>query len=194
MGMTCSLRPVTNGDIDRLLREPRLIESYLGYDSGPSPKPGFFARLFGRGTRAPASAAPPAWEDRAEGDEVDVDKSWHGLHYLFTGTAWEGDAPGCYLVRGGEQIGDVDVGYGPARAVRSTEVVRFAEFLSALDRDELLRRYDSRRMKALRIYPDVWDGDNDGEEFEYLREYHEVLRDFVAAAAERRSGLLVWFS
>jgi hypothetical protein len=35
---------------------------------------------------------------------VDIDKGWHGLHFLFTGTADGGEERACYLVRGGEEI------------------------------------------------------------------------------------------
>jgi uncharacterized protein DUF1877 len=29
----------------------------------------------------------------ANGNELDVDKAWHGLHFLLTGSAWEGSFP-----------------------------------------------------------------------------------------------------
>jgi len=28
-----------------------------------------------------------------EGTRCDLEKSWHGIHYLLTGSAWEGDPP-----------------------------------------------------------------------------------------------------
>jgi hypothetical protein len=37
---------------------------------------------------------------------LDLDKAWQPLHFLLTGTAWEGDEPGCYLVRGGEELAE----------------------------------------------------------------------------------------
>ena len=57
--------------------------------------------------------------------DFDIDKAWHGIHYLLTGTAWEGAAPLNFLVAGGRPVGDVDVGYGPARAFSGAEVVGF---------------------------------------------------------------------
>jgi hypothetical protein len=42
--------------------------------------------------------------------DLDVDKAWHGIHYLLTGTAWEGDPPLDFIVKGGSQVGDVDDG------------------------------------------------------------------------------------
>ena len=36
-------------------------------------------------------------------DELEVDKAWHGLHFLLTGTAWEGDFPLNFIVSGGRR-------------------------------------------------------------------------------------------
>src|SRR5215203_4027303 len=55
-------------------------------------------------------------------EEIDLDKSWHGIHYLLTKTAWAGEPPLSFLVLGGAEVGDIDVGYGTARAFRSDEV------------------------------------------------------------------------
>jgi hypothetical protein len=51
-------------------------------------------RLFrrGRAETATPEAATPLVLSEGEGDVVDLDKTWHGIHYLLTGTAWEGDA------------------------------------------------------------------------------------------------------
>ncbi|NUR82053.1 MAG: DUF1877 family protein [Terrabacter sp.] len=47
---------------------------------------------------------------------LDLDKSWHGIHFLLTGTDWSagdaGAAGGAIL--GGRPVGEDD-GYGPAR-------------------------------------------------------------------------------
>jgi hypothetical protein len=85
---------------------------------------------------------------------IDIDKGWHGLHFLFTGTADSGDEPGCYLVRGGEDLDDE----GQARALRPAQVRRFDEYLSMLNPAELTRRYDPARVaQQLEIYPDaIW--------------------------------------
>jgi hypothetical protein len=204
MGMICFLRSVSEGDLGRLLREPDLIHVFLHGEeefAAPAPEParGFFARLFGRATAPPDASAPalptapaPAWSPRTDGDEVDLDKAWHALHYFFTGTPWEADEPGGYLLEGGEPIGDVDVGYGPARALRPPQVERFAKFLEAFDREDLLDRYDPPRMKALDIYPNTWGDAEDLDEFEYLWASFKVLREFTAAAARRKDGVVLY--
>ncbi|MER7284053.1 DUF1877 family protein [Dactylosporangium sp. NPDC000244] len=48
--------------------------------------------------------------------ELDLDKSWHGIHFLLTGTAWEvGDGAGAAVLGGGE-IGEAHPRPGRARA------------------------------------------------------------------------------
>ncbi len=33
-------------------------------------------------------------------EEIEIDKSWHVIHYLLCGSVWEGDQPGSYLLTG----------------------------------------------------------------------------------------------
>src|SRR5688572_4637046 len=80
-----------------------------------------------------------AYEDRRS-DFVDVDKAWHCLHFLLTGTAWEGDPPLNFIVAGGSEVGDEDVGYGPARGFSSPEVRAIADALDGIDHTVLARR------------------------------------------------------
>ncbi len=54
-----------------------------------------------------------------ECDMMDIDKAWHGLHFIFTGSDWSGGFPEGFLVTCGKAVGDVDVGYGPARFLTS---------------------------------------------------------------------------
>jgi hypothetical protein len=44
-----------------------------------------------------------------------LEKAWHGLHYLLTGTAWETDGPAAFIVAGGREIEGSNGGYGAAR-------------------------------------------------------------------------------
>ena len=78
----------------------------------------FFTRLIGgKSARAAAADAVPIVLADDEGSVADLDKAWHGLHYLFTGTDEGGNSPLDFLAVGGEEIGTIEVGYGPARAL-----------------------------------------------------------------------------
>jgi len=89
-------------------------------------------------------------------NSLDLDKAWHGIYFLLTGT--DGDAP---LPAGqmfqGKAISD-DWGYGPAKLLSKLDVKKFAKFLENLDEAEFKRRFDFERMQSLEIYPAaIWE-------------------------------------
>ena len=131
-----------------------------------------------------------------ERTSTDLDKAWHGVHWLLTGSADGGDEPLCYLLAGGEQVGDVDVGYGSARALTSKQVASWDSALAQVSREELARRFDPKAMLAAGIYPQIWARSIKGEDdtLDYLLQAYGGFRDFVAAARKERSGLLVYLS
>ncbi|MBK6694577.1 MAG: YfbM family protein [Myxococcales bacterium] len=127
--------------------------------------------------------------------DLDVDKAWHGLHYLFTGTAWEGSAPLNFLVAGGRPVGDVDVGYGPARAFLNAEVRELVGALAPLTPEVLAERFNPAAMTHLEIYPDVWSRDAERDEnLKYLLGYFVDLKEFIEGGAKSGEGLLVFLT
>ena len=126
--------------------------------------------------------------------ELDLDKAWHGLHFMLTGEAWEGPEPLCYLLSGGEQIGDEedhDVGYGPARCLSPQQVKAFSTVLSAMTEEEFGGRYNSRKMMALELYPRGWQ-EEPAEMRTWLVQSFIHLRQFAQDVARRDKALLVW--
>ncbi len=127
---------------------------------------------------------------------VDADKAWHILHFLLTGTAWEGEAPLNFIVRGGQEIGEEDVGYGPARALLPAAVVTLDAALEALPTAALAERYDPAQMATLEIYgasrhpQDV----PSSEEVQWFTATYEEVRALVREGAKTGRGLLVWVS
>ena len=122
-------------------------------------------------------------------ERVDLDKAWHGIHYLLTGTVWEiGDGLGAAIL-GGEPLEERG-GY-PPRLLDPETVRTVAQALAAVDVDMLRARYDPAAMTAAAIYPDIWDeGD---EAFDtYLAPHFLALRRFYqAAAADGQAALIV---
>ena len=57
------------------------------------------------------------YKEDFENNLLDVDKSWHAIHFVLTGQVW--DAPDdellSHVVMGGQPLEDMDMGYGPAR-------------------------------------------------------------------------------
>jgi hypothetical protein len=134
--------------------------------------------------------------DRGPDSFVDVDKAWHCLHFLLTGTAWDGEPPLNFVAGGGTPVGDEDVGYGPARAFPSAELRSIADALDRIDRDDLSRRFDGARMDALEIYPNVGSWNEVDPESDDSFGYFSGAFDAVKALAQKgRSvglGLVVW--
>jgi hypothetical protein len=140
-----------------------------------------------------ANATDGAGATRGDQPPLDLHKSWHVLHYLFTGSDWQGRAPASTLLTGGRETGE-DLGYGPARIVSAVDTSAFARFLEELSVDELERRIDLAAMSQLNIYG-VSDGSDDTDRDELIEElehYFPRLQSYVADAASRSHGMAIW--
>lgn len=130
-----------------------------------------------------------------EGDDVGLDKAWHAIHYLLTGTAWDGDPPLDLLVTGGTPVGDVDVGYGPARALTAAEVAEAHRALDGLSDEELRGRFDPAAMTDADIYPSIWDrAPEEDDVLGYVMGHLAELRAFLARAAGAGMGAVISLS
>lgn len=106
---------------------------------------------------------------------VHLEKAWHGLHYLLTGSASEGDLPLAFLLQGGEEIGEDD-GYGPPRLFSHEQVRELDAALSPISDDELWNRFDPAQMSAEGVYPSCWDEPEEELRKEYLFYFHEIKK------------------
>jgi hypothetical protein len=208
MGMIVSLSSLRDATIGRLLADPPLVwqvivpddpEAYqrARREADDRARPGFFSRLFGARTQADAPSKPPAALELTdgEGDLGDLDKSWHGIHYLLTGTAGESGTLLEFLVAGGTTVGDEDMAYGPPRVFTSAETRAIAAALAAVTDEDLRSRFSPEAMMRAEIYPEIWDRDpEDDDTLGYLMEYVAVLRDAMTAVTSRGHGLLVVLS
>jgi Domain of unknown function (DUF1877) len=203
--MIGNFRLASDEEINALLAEPSRIFEFLYGDEyaecavSVTRRPngrGFFQRLFGATEIVSLAAADePSRAALDPADELDVDKAWHGLHFLFTGDAWSGEPPLGFIVAGGTEVGDEDVGYGSARAFTSAEVREISAALDRITGDELARRFDPAQMMNLGIYPEIWDRDPaDDDTLAYLLEYFDLLKDFVGRGARSGQGMLVYIN
>ena len=136
---------------------------------------------------------PPLPLSAIEKARCDLDKAWHGLHYLLTKSEDEGDPPLNFLVAGGTLVGEIDVGYGPARVLTSSEVAELNAALNLTTREYLASRFDPEDMMERDIYPSIWDSDTaEDDALEYCLENFDGLKKFVADAAAHRLGLVIW--
>lgn len=196
MSMILGLRQATDETIEKLWKDPRQILPYFGFDlSDPHQPKSIWQRLFGaRGSdEKPTPVATISLDQGAE--EIDLDKAWHALHFLYTGSEWEGPPPESFLLNGGQTIGDVDVGYGPARALTSSEVARANDFLKIFDLQRLAAAYDPKKLSEADIYPDIWNREVGNDDvLAYVCEYHEILRTFLQQTVDKSMGLVISIS
>lgn len=121
---------------------------------------------------------------------TDIDKTWHGIHFLLTNSAWEGDEPLCFLVFGGEFISEVS---DWTRVLRPDQVAAFDEALQQISTDDLRWRYDAPQMMQEEIYPEIWDRDPKvSDPLDYLVSYFDELKRFVRRAHRNNQGLLIY--
>jgi len=131
---------------------------------------------------------------KSEQPALNLHKSWHVLHYLFTGRAWDGPLPAAALLSGGREVGE-DLGYGPARTLTPQETKAFAQFLNGQSAPALTKRIDMTAMQRLGIYCAEDDDDGSRDELaEDVAHYLPQLQSYVGDAAKKGHGLLIWMS
>jgi hypothetical protein len=113
------------------------------------------------------------------------------VHYVLSGDVWSGSGPLAFVLAGGAEVGDVDVGYGPVRVFRSPDVAEIAAALGALDLASLRAAADPSDFAANDIYPDIWDEDDD-DCLGYIFSYLADLRAFVVRTRDARKGMLTY--
>jgi hypothetical protein len=202
MGMVLGLTQLDDRTIERLVADPPLVWLVVAGDDREQyerarqeerrlQKPGFIARLFGAAPPPPQPDASPFALGDGEGKAIDVDKSWHGMHYLLTRSGEAGSPPLDFLLGGGRTVGDEDVGYGPAWVFTAAETRGIAAAVASVSDEELRARYDPSAMDAADVYPSrIWVRDGD-EALDYVMEYIAMLRGTLAEAVEMNRGLML---
>jgi len=199
MSMICMYRTLTTdearqarGDEDYLMSltapEVDAVSMEMARKAMARMPSGIRTLLQAGGARMPALGDEPV--ESGGGPVLDIHKSWHGLHWLLCGEAWDGPEPLKHVVLGGEEIGD-DMGYGPARLVNAATVRAVAEALAGIGHDTLEQRYDATAMAAAQIYS--FDPDDADWRDDFLDAFDRVKQLF-SDAADRGHSILVWLT
>jgi len=117
---------------------------------------------------------------------LSLEKSWHTLHYLLTGSAGEASSPLGNAILGGAEIGP-DVGYGPARFLEPSQVREVAAALAKISRDELSSRFDLKAMTAAKIY-----ACKDSSDLALALDYFDQLVGYYQDAATCDNAMLLY--
>lgn len=195
MSMIFNLRLATDAEIAALLEHPGAIERWLyGEEEFPPDDTKPIWKFW-----KSSAQQPPSISDQFGAQETDLDKAWHGLHYAFSGCSDEsGTFPSNFML-GGRPIGDVDVGYGPARCFGSEEVRQIDSFLRQFPPKRLAETVTAASIIEADLYP--FSGGNAeeveatlDEDLDYLSEYFVIMAEFVASAVRERAGLIVYLN
>jgi hypothetical protein len=160
--MIGNVRPASDAEIERLLAEPGAITRFL----------------YGA--------------ESAKRERLDLDKAWHAIHFVLNGTRLGGDPPLDFLVSEGTPIGDVDVGFGPARALSSDAVRHLADALEPIEPREFEQRVNLHQLEEMAIYPGGWQ--RDGLDVNYVVNNYRALRDLIGRAARDGLGLILYIN
>ena len=164
MSMIGNLAEVTPAQLQKLREEPATVQEFIYADKGDRPV-----------------------------THLDLDKAWHGIHFLLTGDAFGGEGPEALAVLGGNAFGE-DVGYGPTRYLVPEEVKAVADVLSTITRGPLHQRYVPETFEAADIYPTgIWENE-DEQAFEWLMLCYEEVKAFYKHAADNGNAVLLYIN
>lgn len=126
---------------------------------------------------------------------LDIDKSWHAIHFTLTGCAYGGEEGDILsnLVFGGEPINEKDMGCGPARLFTKEKTAQLSEALKKWDKTAFCKNFNVADMLEHDIYP-VMSGEDDADFFTYVWTCFDALKEFFQKAAEERQSVLTFIS
>lgn len=122
-------------------------------------------------------------------DAFSADKSWHGIHYLLTGSTVPTADVLSNVIFGKGPLGTADLGYGPPLATDASDVRAIAAALEQVPDDAVRARFEPAAMDE--VYPGFWDDD---DALEAVMEALDELRGFYRDAAANGDAVIVWFA
>ncbi len=128
-----------------------------------------------------------AFDSKDFGEELFIEKAWHGVHFLLCGVIDEAPPPLGDAILGGTEIGP-DMGYGPARYLDPHRVKAVADALKAIPPSVLAARFDIAGLQEHQVYPNAWSEDDR----EWIQGAYSELRDFYADAAQKGLAVLLY--
>jgi hypothetical protein len=120
---------------------------------------------------------------------MDLDKAWHGIHFLLNGTAWSITTVAGEAILGGREFGP-DMGYGRPKLISADKVKQIATALANVTATELSSRYHPEAMEKAEIYPSIWKQEGP-QALPYLLNGYSALLAFYQRAAERGESIVI---
>jgi hypothetical protein len=117
-------------------------------------------------------------------ESLELDKAWHGLHFLLSGSAGDGPAP-CQFLLSGRRLPEVSE---HVAVQRHLAVEAFSRILDGLADEAITARYDPRHMEELEIYPGIWTEEG---ALSFVQQFVAPLRAFMARHSTLGHAVLV---
>jgi hypothetical protein len=162
MSMIGNLHPASDAEIERLLANPEEITRFL-YGADAEPR-----------------------------ERVVLNRAWHAIHFALTGSRLGGEEPLNFLVSEGTPVGEVDVGYGPARVLTSEQVRSIASALEPIPPEAVARRVDVRKLDEEVIYPGDWQ--RNGAGVDYIVATYRDMRNLFTRLATQGLGVVLYIN
>ncbi|MEL6189700.1 MAG: YfbM family protein [Myxococcota bacterium] len=178
--MTCTLTQLSEPTMRALLEDPAQVFRLV------SPGLASVARGFSPYARDPIELA------EGDGRQLDLGKSWNGIHFLLTGMVEGGPLPLAFICSTELMaVGQVDVGYGPARLLPPAQVDELQAALTSVKGSELASNFDPGKMDALEVYPGVWGREDGLDRLDEVKHSFDELKAFVEEASRAGGGIIV---
>jgi hypothetical protein len=191
MSMVCMYRALSLQDAERVHGDNALLSSLLTQSVeevfDERRRQGQPLRSDAARSQQPRSAAV------ATATLLNIDKLWHGLHWLLCQDALGGPEPLSNAVFGDIEVGE-DRGYGPARLLDPGGTAEVAAALADLDVQEIRRRFDPKAMAAAQLYPLHGQWSDEPDIIDELLDAFVKVRAFFASAARRGDAVLIWLN
>ncbi len=129
------------------------------------------------------------WAESDKSNRLDIDKAWHGIHYILTGDAQESDSKFNNVIFGGESM-EQDIGYGPAQYLTVNEVKENSKLLQDFTTEKFRNKFKEVKDEIVEkgIYP--FYNDWTDEDIEYLLEHYKALQLFYQKSAANNLAIL----
>lgn len=196
MGICCTVYTISPEQLAQVLADPPLVwrilepedeACYFAQRASDQPT-SLLQRLFGK--RRPQAVRPSVLPDfpAEPPDELYLDKSWDGLRHCVGLCA--PDAPDFFA--GDGPIGSFEVGYGPALAVDSLTLARYAAALAGLSEAQLEGQVRVSEFEDVYLR-DLWRR-RDADALDYLLENFRDLQAFLQQGAAQGRAAVLRFS
>ncbi len=193
MGIAYCMIRTSPQNVEILLNRPKAVAEFVYQDPDvyEEPKPSFLSKLIGSKSNTEDGSVPK----RAEGDEGDLDKSWHIVHYLLCGDVGRGDGPLALIGDDLNPLADINLGLGKPNIISADWVKEFTDLASRMTEEDFLARYVPEEMPLDDLYLGdvIARGDSDDIR-EYALENFEYLRKFASEAASNGQAIITYYT